>query len=257
MQSNDSFTLACGFNRTLLSLLTLCLALPAFAQTREQYFARRNSFGVLGAYANDSSHILLGDAEQRKLLSFGVSYSRRLFLDHIVNWQYDAEILPVALESDPLTKFVNQQTSPTPETFTGAGLPPMTNCAPIAFSYTFVESGVTYSGTQTYSCSGRQWTIGEAMSPVGLQWNFMPRAKTQPFLDAHGGYMYSTHPIPIASSGSFNFTFDFGAGVELYRSLAQSVRVQYRYHHISNHNTALYNPGIDNGEIQLSYVFGR
>lgn len=65
----------------------------------------------------------------------------------------------------------------------------------------------------------------------------------------------TSHPVYYA--GSFNFTFDLGAGFEWYRSGNQSVRVQYRYHHISNHETAMYNPGIDNGVLQVAYVFGR
>ncbi|MGA2276685.1 MAG: acyloxyacyl hydrolase [Terracidiphilus sp.] len=99
--------------------------------------------------------------------------------------------------------------------------------------------------------------MGEAISPVGFQWNFMPRHKLQPFFIGHGGYMYSTQPIPISTAGSFNFTFDFGAGVELYRSKTRSVRAEYRIHHISNHWTAHDNPGIDNGLFQLTYSFGH
>jgi opacity protein-like surface antigen len=79
----------------------------------------------------------------------------------------------------------------------------------------------------------------------------------QPFLVAHGGYMYSTQPIPTQNAGSFNFTFDFGAGLELYRTGTRSIRIEYRFHHLSNHNTASFNPGVDNGMIQVSYCFGR
>jgi opacity protein-like surface antigen len=69
--------------------------------------------------------------------------------------------------------------------------------------------------------------------------------------------MYTTHPIPIYYAGSFNFTFDLGAGIELYRSKTRSIRAEYRYHHISNHETAEQNPGIDNGLFQVTYTFGR
>ena len=86
-------------------------------------------------------------------------------------------------------------------------------------------NGVEYSFNYVDTCS-RQWTIGEGMSPIGFQWNFMPRHKLQPFFIGHGGYMYSTQPIPISTAGSFNFTFDFGAGVELYRSKTRSVRAE-------------------------------
>jgi opacity protein-like surface antigen len=92
---------------------------------------------------------------------------------------------------------------------------------------------------------------------VGFQWNFLPRRKLQPFLIGHGGYMYSTQAIPVAQAGNFNFTFDLGVGLELYRTKTRSIRAEYRYHHISNHDTATANPGIDNGLFQVTYAFGR
>ncbi len=221
------------------------------------YYARINTFGVFGAYSGDSSHILLGYAEQRRLVDIGVSYNRRLILGRHVNWQYSMELLPVALESDPLGYVVYNQVTPTTATISSSiGDPPVT-CSSETSPYSFtLDNGVTYSGTATTFCSGRRWTIGEAMSPIGMQWNFWPRRKMQPFLEGHGGYMYSTQPIPIADAGSFNFTFDVGAGIELYRSKSRSIRAAYRYHHISNHNTAQENPGIDSGLFQVTYCFG-
>lgn len=245
----------------LLFLLIAVLVLSAASGRAQKaadngYYAPKNSLKVFGAYAPDSSHILLGAAENRQLLSIGAAYDRRLFVNNVVNWQYSGEIIPVALESDPMSLYVYHQTSPSVQTITTTG-EPIVWCAPFNGSYSFVDpNGVTYAGTYTISCRGRQWNIGEAMSPVGMQWNFLPRGKTQLFLEGHGGYMYSTKPIPISGAGSFNFTFDIGAGVELFHSKARSISAEYRYHHISNHETAYYNPGIDNGLIQVTYSFG-
>lgn len=245
------------------SLLCFCLFVFVAATTvsaqatpaQNPLYARTNSFGIFVAYSNDSSHILLGNVEQRKLLHIGASYSRRLVLNHALNWQYDGEILPVALESDPLTKDVTNQTAPVPIVLTDIFQTPG-RCVPGVTSYNFVANGITYAGTATQTCNGREWTIGEAISPIGMQWNFLPGRKLQPLFEGHGGYMYSTHPIPVTGSGSFNFTFELGAGFEYYRSHNRSLRFEYRYHHISNHGTAPNNPGIDNGLFQVSYVFG-
>ncbi len=244
-----------------LAVLTLSAwAAASLAQTKADnpYFARRNTFGIFGAYSGDSSHILLGDAEERILVNFGVSYSRRLILNRILNWQYNGELMPVVLESDPLSSFVESQTSPTKATYAYGGEPPVT-CSPLTIPYTTVDpvTGVDYSGTLTIACQGRRWTVGQAMSPAGFQLNFRPRRKLQPFLIGHGGYMYSTQQIPVPGAGSFNFTFDAGAGLELYRSRSRSIRVEYRYHHFSNNNTANLNPGVDNGLFQVTYAFGR
>lgn len=245
------------FRLVLFFAFVAALSGIANAQGDSQPYARRNSFGVLMAYSNDSSHMLLGVSERRKLLNIGVSYSRKLLVTRFGVWTYDGEILPVALESDPLTRSVNVQTSPTNGTVVNDGGPPMATCAPFVNPYNFTLNGITYTGVDTFTCHGRQWTIGEAISPVGLQWNFFPRRKVQPLIEGHGGYMYSTHSIPVGGAGAFNFTFDFGGGIEYFRSRSRSIRVEYRYHHISDHDTSIENPGIDNGVVQLSYVFGR
>ncbi len=232
-------------------------AAPAQSDINGPYYARRNTFGFIVAFSGDSSHILLGDAENRELLNLGVSYNRRLFLNRIVNWQYSGELLPVALESDPMqytTETVTFTNENPPVTTTGTtASPTLGPCYPSSGSGS-VPGFENYTYT---SICGRRWTIGEAMSPIGIQWNFQPRRKMQPFFAGHGGYMYSTQPIPINYAGSFNFTFDLGAGFELYRARNRSIRFEYRYHHISNHGTANTNPGIDNGLFQVTYAFGR
>lgn len=202
--------------------------------------------------------MLLGYAEKRELVDFGASWSRRLILNRVVNWQYSVELLPVALESDPTAKELIQYTEPITQTLNADYPPGLVSCTPTTSTVTGTEpNGAPFRYTVTFFCSGRRWTIGEAMSPIGFQWNFMPQRKLQPFLIGHGGYMYSTQRIPIAAAGSFNFTFDVGAGFELYRSRTRSIRAEYRYHHISNHNTAPENPGIDSGLFQVSYCFGH
>jgi hypothetical protein len=247
----------CRFCLIVALAMGLCATIAA-AQTSadSQYYARKNTFGFLAAYSPDSSHIVMGNVENRMLLDFGGVYGRRLFLNHVVNWQYDAELLPVALESDPVLTTVTTYTSTVfpGEVYTGTFTAPTEQtCYPTAGSGVITDYATyTYVGT----CS-RRWTIGEAMSPVGFQWNFLPRRRMQPFFIGHGGYMYSTQPIPLNDAGSFNFTFDLGVGLEYYRSKTRSIRGEFRFHHISNHNTAIVNPGIDNLLYQVTYAFGR
>ncbi len=259
MLKNECCRLRRSGRDTCITLALILLALTvASAQTPKEnsYFARVNTLGVFSAYSNDSSHMLLGYAENRKLLSFGVSYSRRLILNRKINWQYNAELIPVAVESDPVVHYVFHETSPFVFTFDDDRLQPQA-CVPQSGSYSYTYGdGTTLSYTFTATCK-RRWVMGEAMSPAGLQLNLLPRRKTQPFIDVHGGYMYSTQPIPVTSAGSFNFTFDLGAGIEIYRSKTRSIRAEYRYHHISDKNMASANPGIDSGILQITYALGR
>jgi opacity protein-like surface antigen len=259
LPKNGLVVLAGKFPRVIALTALIVVGGYGSAQTTKESpnYGKANAFGVFAAYSNDSSHMLLGTTDNRKLLSLGVSYSRRLVQNNVVIWRYDAEVLPVALESDPIETLTYNYTFtepnaplPATETFTvtpGGPCRASSGSGSISGFYTY-----TYTGT-----CGRRWTIGEAVSPVGLRWNFRPRQAMQPFVDGHGGYMYSTRPIPVMEAGSFNFTFDIGAGVEFYRTRSQSMRAEYRFHHISNDDTAQVNPGIDSGLLQLTYSWSR
>ena len=228
----------------------------SIAQSPEKTFARRNSFGIVAAFSNDSSHMLLGESQSRKLLDFGASYSRSLISSHLLNWQFDAEYLPLAWDSDPVLVNTTTITSTDPG-FTEvivSSQPTVSACHPSSGSGSFPGTGTTFTFVNT--CT-RRWVIGQAMSPVGFQWNFLPRHRLQPFAAGHGGYMYTSQPIPVTDAGTFNFTFDFGGGIEYFRTHSQSIRLEYRFHHISNNETAPANPGIDSGLFQVSYEFGR
>ena len=241
----------------LVATCGLSLAGSAFAQNEPTPYARKNSFGLLAAYSPNSSHMFLGYAAKRELLDIGIRYSRRLLVNHAMNWQFDAEFLPVALNSDPVQVTTTSVTFPTPPPPTTVSStlssPTVATCQPGSGSSTF-PNGITLSYVNT--CT-RRWVPGQALSPLGTEWNFFPRHKLQPIFGGHVGYMYSTQPIPTNGAGSFNFTFDVGAGFELFRTHSHSYRVEYRYHHISNDETANDNPGIDNGVIQVSWLFGR
>lgn len=242
----------------VLGLLCLPGVRSARAQDAHGYWERTNTLGVFGAYSNDSSHMLLGEVQGRKLLEFGLVYNRRIQAGPLVNWQYSGEFLPLVLESDPLTQETVEEVSPNPGTYRFENLPPLATCTPFSEAYYGVTSdGTVFSGTDVYSCHGRRWTVAEGMSPVGFQWNFRPRTRLQPFVVGHGGYLYSSKSIPVDGAGSFNFTFDLGAGVEWFRTARHSWRIEYRYHHISNAGTTNQDPGIDNGVLQVTYAFGR
>jgi hypothetical protein len=244
--------------RSLALLALLLSATSAFCQTRAEpaFYSRLNTFGFFAEYSNDSSHMLLGVSENRKLLNFGGIYSRRVLLNRFVDGQYMLELRPIMLESDPVYHLTYQVTQPPPGfTFKeNESYAPACKAARLTFSG--VSNGAQYMETETITC-GRRWTFGEGLSPIGFKWNFRPRHRIQPVFTALGGYMFTTRPIPVPDAGSWNFTIEVGAGFEFYRSKTRSIRAEYRIHHISNADTANENPGIDNGLFQITYAFGR
>ncbi len=259
-------------SRTRRLLLLLAFAflpeiLSAQAAPDNQTFSRRNTYSVSIEGSNDSSHILLGVARNRKLLNFGLSYSRRLLLRPSIELHYLTELRPVIFESDPVvTETFTYIGSPNTSQYTSS-IREAQRCEPgVLFHYSGTDPlGNPFSSTVTAACGQRQSTIGAGWSPLGLKLNVLPRHRLQPVVTALGGYMFSAQAIPISTAGNFNYTFSVGAGIELFcshpgpdtRFGTRSLRAEYRYHHISNKNTATENPGIDNGLFQLTYSFGR
>ncbi|MBV8205449.1 MAG: acyloxyacyl hydrolase [Acidobacteria bacterium] len=92
---------------------------------------------------------------------------------------------------------------------------------------------------------------GGGVEPLGFSFSFRNTSKLRPFFDTAGGILYFNDQVPIAQSSQFNFMFHFGGGIELYRNGSHFLTLGFRYHHISNADTAHFNPGIDSN---LFYV---
>jgi hypothetical protein len=252
-------------SRSMLVLGVLGTALSARAQgspAATAGYSRLNTFSTFFEYANDSSHIILGQAENRKIGAIGFQYERRVLHRRWLDLGYTAELRPAMLESDPTETVTVVATAPAPASYSeeiGATL----RCAAVKIPYSYTESGpgqppVTTSGYDELQC-GRRMVVEQGLSPAGLRLHLRPGHRLQPTLSTFAGYMFSSQPVPVAGSGSFNFTFEFGGGLEwfLRRGSAHSVRLEYQVQHFSNKDTATNNPGVDSGLVKLTYAFGR
>jgi hypothetical protein len=97
---------------------------------------------------------------------------------------------------------------------------------------------------------------GGGIDPIGFQWNLRRTHALQPFLNTTGGFLYFADQVPTPESSQFNFTFSFGAGVQIFRG-AKTVTLGYKLHHISNAQTGHYNPGIDSNLFYFGWSFLR
>jgi opacity protein-like surface antigen len=245
----------------IVVLLVLGVAKGVQAQSKPDgpdVYGAKNTFGVMAEYSNDSSHIVLGSAENVKLGAFGVQYQRRLIANRHFVFRYATEFRPVILESIPTATVTQVFISPMAESYTiPASLTARCIAGAVPFSETFTGNPpVTYAGT-TYTACGRQMNFAQGLSPVGFAVNFRPRHRLQPAFRTLEGYIFSTKPLPIASAGSFNFAFELGVGFEYFVAPKRSVRLEYQLHHYSNDYTAATNPGVDSGIFKLTYSFGR
>jgi hypothetical protein len=226
------------------ALAALCLALPhaAAAQSNlavgaapeakaaEGAGAQRGVYGFERA-ANEygfwgggsfSSPTLIGKTEETRLGLFALRYARVVARGDNLALKYTLDAVPFALLSYPLTRFVE---APPPAGF-----------------------GVLKE---------RRKITGAGLSPVGFQVNFRRRERVQPFAQASGGFLYFGERIPDERGAQFNFTADFGGGVQWKTGARRAWTVGYRYHHVSNGYRADVNPGFDSNVFYAGFSIFR
>lgn len=121
----------------------------------------------------------------------------------------------------------------------------------VAYEYTFdvVPLAVVFQPKLALSMNrdGESKHYGFGISPIGFKANFNRENKVKPFLNLSGGFLYFKTPVPIDISGAtrFNFTFDFGGGIQFFTNSRQAITLGYKFHHLSNAGRSAVNPGLD------------
>jgi Lipid A 3-O-deacylase (PagL) len=174
----------------------------------------------LGFWAGYSPNnpTLVGRTTDRPFFEFSVQYARVLRAGD--NWalKYTAEIIPVAIIRQP-------------------------------------RQGFAVNGDPVDLPGSKQKIYGAGVSPVGLQMNFRRGCMLQPYVSGTAGVLYFKDQVPVANSSKFNFELGLGAGVEIWHQENQSIRLGYKYHHISNGYTARHNPGVDSNLFSVGYAW--
>jgi hypothetical protein len=106
---------------------------------------------------------------------------------------------------------------------------------------------------QVDAAGTRRAIYGGGTSPIGLQVNFRRRRVFQPYMNGTVGVLYFTEQVPVSGSSQFNFAVGWGAGVQIWHRENQSVSIGYKFHHISNANSADRNPGVDSNLLYAGY----
>jgi hypothetical protein len=210
-------------------------------------FGGVESFGISSGYSPDSSHILIGEAEQRRTWTAGVEYSHRLGSGHITRFDFEASLLPFYQESDPTLIGTSIADPAHPYVF-----------AQPAVRVTYVSHGpigsITVNGRNdsVYALYGRQATYAGSLSPLGARATWFQRSRIQPSFSVDLGLVVAGRDIPVDNSDRFNFLFSFGPGVQVFATARSSVRLEYIFRHISNAGRGDVNPGVDQGVFRLT-----
>ena len=94
-------------------------------------------------------------------------------------------------------------------------------------------------------------------APVGLRVGLQPVDRLFVFASGSLGVLFFEAAVPTAGASSFNYTFDFGGGVEIVLSERLSITGGYKLHHLSNGNLALENPGVDSNIYYVGVNFAE
>jgi Lipid A 3-O-deacylase (PagL) len=93
--------------------------------------------------------------------------------------------------------------------------------------------------------AGRRSVTGFAVSPLGLQAQVKISSRLRAYASGAGGVVWFSREVPVADSRAFNYTFELGGGVRWQVRRRESLRIGYKFHHLSNGYTAPQNPGLD------------
>lgn len=235
----------------LAALLVFLCASSCVAQNVPPY-SPRQSFSAFAEYSNTSSRIILGASQNRRFAALGFGYSLRLLHTRHFEWRYAPEVIPLAFIQDPIAE----------DTFGFSDFgtfhqsaPTVSPCRPRSFAFPDPSDGPP-EFTFNRTCDTR-WTYVGGLSPLGQRISFRPQKRIQPFVIGNAGFLVAPHDVPVNDSSRFNFTFEFGGGVEFFRDRRHSWSIDYRIHHLSNDYTGTNNPGVDNQIYRISYALGR
>ena len=86
---------------------------------------------------------------------------------------------------------------------------------------------------------------GFGISPIGLETHYRVAERWSLFGAGAMGVVWFTRDVPVVYARKFNYTFEYGGGVRWRHTPRTSLRVGYKFHHLSNANSAFRNPGVD------------
>ena len=98
-----------------------------------------------------------------------------------------------------------------------------------------------------------QRAYGGGFAPVGLKWNFAPRAWFRPYLEFNGGAMLTQRNVPSGRTSAFNFTAALGPGMMIPLTRTQAMSFAVRGWHLSNAGLGTVNPSFNTIQVVVGY----
>lgn len=179
----------------------------------------RHEFEFFAGYS-PASATLIGTTGDRRLVVAGFEYSYRCWAGKNWSISFTPGVLPAAILVQPTR-------------------------------YNFYRVGSAVIAAHA--------VYGFGVTPIGFTAHFARQRAVHPFVEARGGIIASTEPIPINAPDAtgLNFLFDFGGGLQWETGERHAVEFGYKFLHISNAGTTDFNPGVDNNIFYAGFSFLR
>lgn len=181
--------------------------------------------GTVGANGS-----LEGTVVDRQLYIVGLSYRRLLIQRENVAIRYTFEAIPLAALREPF--FV-----------TGCNFPGPNRCVAVQ-----APQDVPFF-------THRRTSYGAGASPAGIEFDFRPAKRVQPFVGVRGGFIYFNRNVLETFASQLNFILDGRVGARLPLRSGKDISFAYMFQHLSNADIGSSNPGLDSHMISLSYSF--
>jgi hypothetical protein len=117
-----------------------------------------------------------------------------------------------------------------------------------------VEPGVVLDLRQP---TGEKPVFGAGVAPFGFKL-YLRSGRSVRFYGAGAiGGLWFTREMPVPDARRFNASFEYGAGLEFLRARRNALALGYKFHHLSNANSAAANPGLDSNVFYLGLSRAR
>ena len=93
--------------------------------------------------------------------------------------------------------------------------------------------------------TGEKPVFGAGVAPFGFKLYLLHGRSLRLYGVGAVGGLWFTRNMPVPEARRFNASFEYGGGLELLRAPNRTVVVGYKFHHLSNANSAAFNPGLD------------
>jgi len=123
-----------------------------------------------------------------------------------------------------------------------------------ALRSTYTTREVVFPGggtTQLKEQTGSKPVYGAGGMPFGFKLRIGSSPKVRFFGATSVGGLWFTRDVPIPDARRFNFAFEYGGGFEFGRQGQRTITIGYKFHHLSNANSAAVNPGLDSDVIYV------